>query len=428
MPSWLRLFERGFVDNYFIYSQSDQETLRDPLTDSTYHGVSVPGTIAAYFRDATAGFILTSGKPYFIDLRTPLFQNELSDPKASHLALADRISPSLGARVRASGHFPPEFYTDGVLDELVEGVLGLQRGYAEEAMRPSQKLGRYARLRAIARGEAAPSDAGATANRPELILAPYFCCTSAQSDPWLAVIRRIWNLVKLDSDAGEVSPVVGLNSEDPGDLANVLALIPPELNRRVLFWLTGFDERAEPARRLRDLWRVVEAYSDRFELQTLYGSYFSVLLSHAGLRAMGSGLAYSEARRWPELSASGAAPARYYVPRLHSFLSPGIAQLLIEREPYFACTCRICEGSSLPTGPFVVGLNYHELKKHFALARSAEIDFVSGSDLAQARDALLEASDRLRPFTMPSPTRIQGFGAPHLEVWSSVLTAILGSA
>lgn len=410
--------------SYLIYSQSDQNTLRDERLDTAFHGVSVPGTIAAYFRDATASFILTSDRPYFIDLRTPLFQGDLPEARPSHMELARVISQSVFDRLASTGRFDAGFYSDDVLTEVLDGVVEFQNGYAAEAPRLAQKLARYARLRAEARGEPIPADPVAGAREPEMILSPYFCCASSADDPWLDVMRRSWALVAQRPDSHAISPVLGLNSDDPGHLANLIGLVPPEMNRRLLFWLTGFDERSESVDRLVALWRVVATYSHEFALMNLYGSYFSVMAHKAGLAAVNSGIGYSEFRRWPELSSSGAAPARYYVPALHSFVSPGVAQLLIDRDPWFACECAICQARTAGGAPAVVSLSYHELKKHFVLARASEIASVVGRSVVELRREIDAVSARVEPFVSPGRDRIQGLGASHLRAWSEALGRI----
>lgn len=85
--------------------------------------------------------------------------------------------------------------------------------------------------------------------------------------------------------------------------------------------------------------------SSGVELVNLYGGFFSICMYHAGLWGFNNGLGYSESRDWPQLEATGAAPARYYVPRLHAYLPVGTAQALIEVEPEFRCPCVVCEPS-----------------------------------------------------------------------------------
>ena len=57
-----------------------------------YEGILVPGTVAAFQKEGTGGFVLalsasTAQIPYVIDPRSPLFQQPLPKPKKSHQSL-----------------------------------------------------------------------------------------------------------------------------------------------------------------------------------------------------------------------------------------------------------------------------------------------------------------------------------------------------
>src|SRR6266511_1278969 len=80
--------------HYLSYGATDQQTVRD-LTGA-YNGLVVPGTVAAFQRQGTGGFVLAlsatqAAAKYVIDPRFPLFQQPLSQPKKSHFALADLL-------------------------------------------------------------------------------------------------------------------------------------------------------------------------------------------------------------------------------------------------------------------------------------------------------------------------------------------------
>ena len=68
------MFTRQF-SHYLSYGASDQKTVVD-LRD-VYNGILVPGTVAAFQREGTGGFVLSLSAadsiPYVIDPRSPLF-------------------------------------------------------------------------------------------------------------------------------------------------------------------------------------------------------------------------------------------------------------------------------------------------------------------------------------------------------------------
>jgi hypothetical protein len=233
----------------------------------------------------------------------------------------------------------------------------------------------------------------------------------------------IWDAAAGSPRSNAIVPVVALDSEDPGGLAQILPLLPQQLSHTVIFWLTGFDERAEPVARLRSLWQIVSTYSQDYRLINLYGGYFSIMLSLAGLEGFSNGIGFSESRRWPELAASGAAPARYYVPRLHAFLAPGDAQLLVDQDSWFACTCEICSEFQIAGRPAIVTLDYHDLKRHFVLARKWEIDFVRDNGLPVVISQLEDALDHAETLQRAVIERAPGAALPsrfpiaHLAAW-----------
>lgn len=407
--------------HYLIYSQADQQTLRVPEADDAFHGVVAPGTVIGYFPDATASFILTSRRPYFIDLKTPLFQDELKEPRPSHISLAHQLSARLGEQVENLASLAPEFYTDDVLEELVQGSISFQREYAHRGQRLGAKLDRYARLRAEARGENVPEDAAEGLLSPELVLAPYFCANRGHGQRWLTITEKIWQLLLAMPNSAQLSPVVAVDSTDPHELGAMLGRLPAGLSATVPYWLTGFDERLESADSLHELWNVIEQWADTYQLINLYGSYYSIILQKAGLHGFSNGIGFSESRKWPELASSGAAPARYYVPRLHAFLPPAEAQLLLDAEPWFACPCPVCGQATNEGRPAVVAMSFHEIKLHFVLARKLELDFVASHGLAAIYEQLDEAATRvvrLREAVLPIPSRLP---SAHLEAWKDAL-------
>jgi hypothetical protein len=254
-----------------------------------------------------------------------------------------------------------------------------------------------------------------TVRGPSFKLAPYFAVRNTVGDPWWDVNTRVWAFCESRTDAVEISPAIAVSNV--ATLGSALDAIPSGLSRTQFFWITDFDERLVDSSILGRLWRTVadQALKGK-DLVNLYGGFFSICMSHAGLWGFNNGLGYSESRAWPQLTSTGAAPPRYYIRKLHAFASPGSAQLLINANPSFGCDCTACAG--VPP----IGMDYHGLKKHFALSRKWEIDLVASNTPTQLADAL-EAS--LRDFrtakrTLPGSL---GFKSAHLKTWADVLRA-----
>ena len=141
------------------YGNSDQASFRDTEVSNCFDVLSVPSTIASYYADATAGFVLSSELDYFIEPRTPLFQEFIRGPRASHYTLATAMGQSveqrLGPPTEREGltvRFPAEFYSSAVCDEVVSSMITFQRDYGGRAEHIAVKLNRYKSLLNRARG------------------------------------------------------------------------------------------------------------------------------------------------------------------------------------------------------------------------------------------------------------------------------------
>lgn len=402
------------------YGNSDQASFRDPEVRACLDVMSVPSTIATYYPDATAAFVLSSDLEYLIEPRTPLFQEWLREPRASHYTLAATMGPTIAEYVGAARtdqphvlHFPPDFYTADLCDEMVSSMISFQREYGGRAERIAEKLDRYRSLLDRAHGGSGEIDAVDERRGPRYVLSPYFAVESLSSE-WWEVTQQIWQSARVLERADGISPVVSISRGSL--LAEAVRQVPSELSSTVFFWIPGFDERRVSSTELRLVRESVSELSNSYELVNLYGGYFSILLSKFGLFGFNNGLGYSESREWPTLDATGAAPARYYVRRLHAFMPTAVASTLIEHDAAFACECSVCGGTErLPSQ-----LGYHELKRHFALARAWEIEQSAQQGLPQLCDDMRSDAQRVRAVRRHIPSNIR-IPSDHLLSWADAL-------
>lgn len=409
------------------YGNSDQASFRNAEVQRSFDVMTVPGTIASYYGDATAAFVLSSQIRYLIDPRTPLFQGELHSPRASHFTLADWHGPTVRAALASTGvtTFDTSFWASSVINEMVREIISRQRDYAESAPLVEPKLTRYARLLAEAmhkQGEPSPTT---VAKPPYAVLAPYFA-TSGIDDPWWSAMQEIWKSCAQLESPRRIVPVLCVDgrlrtpSDGVATLEELLSLIPNTLSNACFFWITNFDERKTPEVQLRQLWQVIENRPEGRRLVNLYGGFFSICLRHAGLRGFGNGLAYSESRDWPALSSTGAVPPRYYVRDLHAFLSPAVAASLIDFDAAFACPCDACV-QWRSTGASIASLPYHDLKRHFALARRWELDLTDTTPLFDIAESMRAAKSRA-DFARENNLVLRSLPSlDFLERWSAVL-------
>lgn len=333
------------MKHILAYGHSDQASFRTAAVLGALDYLSVPGTIAAYYPEATAAFVLTSQLRYLIDPRTPLFQSEIGVPRPSHFALAEWHGLAVAAHLGKMGagapvYFGESFYTTQVIAAMTKALVARQRAYATAAAGIQDRMARYAALRAAAMSATMPLPS-APPSSPAFILAPYFVITRAG---WRSANEEIWAAALTLSNPMEVSPVVAVNSLDL--LAPSLKAIPLRLSQTVFFWISQWKEREVP---LDELIRLRDIIKSRSELRliNLYGGYFSICLGLMGLWAFNNGLGYSESRDWPSLTKTGAGKPRYYVEKLHLFTEPAIAATIARLVPAWACPCAVCTNSSL---------------------------------------------------------------------------------
>ena len=299
---------------------------------------------------------------------------------------------------------------------MVDAMIRTQSDYANRASGVTKKLDRYRQLRAKAMGTKLSTDEP-EAKGPCMLLAPYFAVRDTSTDPWWNVMTRIWNVCSSHDLGSKISPVIAVGSVDVLEAA--LASYPDNVSSTAFFWVTGMDERKASSYELERLWKTIEGSRSKYQLLNLYGGYFSICLKFAGLTGFSNGLAYSESRAWPELSATGAAPARYYIPKLHSFMSLASAQELVNSDEFFSCPCEVCLESREKLGT-IPTLSYHQLKKHFALCRKAEIDFVLRSSAEEVAYDLRGSDKRAQAVLsmLPPGTKIP---RQHLSVWADTI-------
>lgn len=390
--------------HYLAYGATDQQTARELL--GSYDGLLVPGTVAAFQREGTGGFVLTlsataAAPQYVIDSRFPLFQQALIAPKKSHEALALLLNdPALVQDTTPS----PEAFTPERTRRIVEAWIDFNRGYRTDVRR---KFNKYAdRL-----GEPVePADI----RGPHRILVPYTISTGPADDWWRVSAQMFDQARSLDPSCVRV-----VATETPSQLNALLQHVD---DQQLAIWVSGLEELAVAPNELAIYARAVYTAAQRGQ-QTfaLYGGFFHVLLGSLGLRGASHGIGYGEYRAWIELPTSGPPPARYYLRRLHRYVSQELAyQLYLRDRTLVECNCDECNGQP------PIALDYHELMKHSVRARAEEIEAwsplepVAAAELLEAEHAAWERvvpNLRLPPFLRPQAER----SYDHLPRWSRAL-------
>lgn len=366
------------TDHWLGYSHSDQALLRDPALEATWTGLVVPGTLATFYYGGTGGFVLAQRDPYVIDPRTPLLQTievKRPAPRASHLKLLEIHDPE-AADWWPSEEIPLAYWRDGRWANVVQSVLDFQGAYAEKA---AEKISKYERLKAEARGESPRHGAD---RLPPLAFVPPYWAVRDTSDPWWALSLEAIEQAT-ETVEGEVRPILALT--ESADIEGFARLIEdlPESIEHVFCWRGSWDETDATRDDVQGWVNAIEAGQEQgVRLTNLYGGYLSVLMTQLGLGGLSHGVGYSERRDVRRLGETGAPPVRYYVPAVHSFLTVPAAQPLIDHLPSdWSCTCDVCVEVHDRGRPVIAQLSPAERKRHFLLARSTELQAVAADGL-----------------------------------------------
>ena len=402
------MFSDSF-DHYLTYGATDQHTLVS-LSDE-FDGLVVPATIAAFQRDGTGGFVLTlsasiTSPDYVIDSRLPLFQQALPDPKKSHLALAELLGKS--GLVKSTDPSVEDF-DSGTVDVIVRNWIDFNLGYTSV----NAKFDKYAKRLDE------PVDV-VNSKEPKFVLAPYFVASGIDS-PWWDLSSRLYEKTReLLGQRGECVRVVSLRS--PESLEATLSSLD---DNRVAIWISNLNEIGAQSDGLYQYALGIRSAAERgTSLFAMYGGFFSVALASIGLGGSCHGVGFGEHRNWVELPRSGPAPARYYVPQLHRYISQDDAHTLWRENPdLVGCNCVACEGQS------PIALDYHDLMKHSVYCRSREIQEWSnlGPDgvLERMKEELAVYREGLDTVNLPERIREKYWRASeHLDRWISVFSRI----
>lgn len=405
------MFERPF-SHYLLYGATDQETLR--RVKHCFDGVIVPGTLAAFQKQGTGGFVLTlsatsNETPFIIDPRFPLFQQRLSSGKKSHADLAEVFRDE--ALVSVDRNPTPHDFTPERIERIAAAWVEFNEGFADSA---NEKFDKYAaRLEQI--GESLAVDRGQDV---EAIIPPYFVETGGGA--WAQISDDFEQAVRGHTDK-QVIPVLA---------ADTPALLAQRLDGRIsecFIWVSDLKELDPLLNQELTLYgrTIRSAATTGSRLFALYGGFFSVLLSSAGLQGSCHGVGFSESRAWVELPQSGPPMPRFYLPAAHRFVAPDVAQRIynLDRE-LGSCSCEICDGRA------PLALNYHDLMKHSVAVRALEIErwgHLSPADAVTAWSAhvasLIGRASRIRD-------DLEGLGRSaartfdHLAGWRQALTDV----
>lgn len=273
--------------HFLAFGHSNQTTFRRPDIQSLYDGISIPGTIATYFRQGTGGFVIALDKPYFLDPRTPLFQSPLDVIRASFCTLAEAHGTrTMGALTRArNGDIDlwEEIRNTYDANEAALSWLAYQRNYVEES---SERLDYYADL--IGTDISTDNSQG-----PSFFTNPYWMSASVDSMEWAMTRQTIGAVLDNLRDGESLIPIIAWDRRSNKDwslLFEMLLDVREMGLRKAFIWVNNFREQAEPVDQLFGLRKIVyDGAEAGICVGMLYGGYFRL-----HLRLLGCGRSLTE--------------------------------------------------------------------------------------------------------------------------------------
>jgi hypothetical protein len=376
----------------------------------------VPLSIAVSFQVGTHGFLraLLSKdlkKIFVLDPRSVLFQR---DWNRSHVREPHKKMAAVFGEPFQSIGIKQALQTSDLSEERAVAVTKACIEYQQKfrvLAEAEKKLKKYAKLLG--------ADVLPPISNPQWFIPPYFLFTD-QNDPWYA-----WNLQCAKAAVSIVGsqdlvPVLHFQKWGGGkDWKGLLAPYAALGINKVFVYPNDFHEHDAPLDELKAYAMAIRsADSIGMESYALHGGYFAVALQKRGLKGFGNGVGYGE---WRDSSyhRGGTALARIYMPKLHRFLDPAVAQNLVDKDPtYFGVDSEFLE-ERVSTGRPLVDVSTTEALEHFMECRDAEISSVESSSLQGVVDALSATIARLEQIGGLEEQRY----SPSLKVWRSALAA-----
>jgi hypothetical protein len=397
---------------------------------TTYEGIAVGANLAAFYPDWLPTFLKTVRKPFFVDPVTYVFARSLenikkdSDVKKSFYKLAKAYSDKLTNLIGKEGRqlIPKDFWTDKqynakFIEDLAKNVIDFQMRVMQA---PSQlSLLDYAEIL----GEKITEEV----EGPEFLVAPYFYSPSLH-DPWYQISLEVAR--KAISFKGSL-PLFAVLCTSRELLLDKVAVgqIAKDYSGfdGYILWISEFDEKQEGEEYLSGLIDLVqELAKTKKPVYTLYGEYFSTMISKCGLSGYCRGICYSASKNVDAATGGARLPQRYYIELNHGKLSETVARTFFTDNPNELCKCEVCAAvtkgirgadPAKRIATFFDRMDFTNTRAHFLVVHAKEreeLDHTQLKDVVQQLRANVEKCHNLK-------AQFYNISDEHLHRWQAVL-------
>jgi hypothetical protein len=367
---------------YRLGLPADAKLLEDHAR--TFHGVTIGANIAAWGQSWVAGLLARSKKPYFVDPLTYVFSRDPElilkedEVRQSYAMLIERYGRPLpqigGRRPLRESDFREGGRLTGAGRKFVDSVLNFERRALTTGEQTQRRISDY--LEMIGEKTETPS------LEPEFLVPPYFYAVSLD-DGLYRVSLEMARYASASNEGGEIAPVVCISDRILRNESAARAVVNDYADfRRVLVWISNFDETKVSPAMLLQYGRLVEQLSSHgVETLALYGGFFSLALSLVGLSGFSAGVCYAEWKDVAQQARGGGAPVRYYVPFTHVKTVLANALTFYTQHPEEFCRCSVCKDLTRDTtnaltaqevGEAMERLDRATAGRHFLNVRASE--------------------------------------------------------
>lgn len=385
----------------------EKEAISEHLSD--FYGMVIDAHILETFQNATAGYIVSHNLNYVIDPVTYKFALE---------PIVDCVSKRWYERLIKNYSMEEFIRSDGMLDLNALGKLEDVTSFVKSVLEYEEKRVSYLSGEAVALLSLLAEESVPEQKPPHCLIPPYFIIES----------RELLDLnIKLIKEALEITDeLIFAYVPMSSDLlyyhkfCNEIVSKYSELDVDGYFvWATDFNEAKERSISLELFTRFLTSLKSAIgnkQVINMFGGFFSTILATQSIiDGLVHGVGISESRDPYKLG--GPAPTRYYVPILHTMLSPESAEDLIENES-LACNCPICQTMS-PSE-----MSVKQLIRHVLNAKVSETDEIKSLSLEEIRKMLLRDYNKVvSSVTDPELKKQRVAYASHLLEWRKILKA-----
>lgn len=387
------------LGHYLTYHHVSQDFFRRHR--NKYDGLMIPLSVACVFRQGTGGFVLTLKTQYAIDPRTPILQADFDRQsiRRAHLEIADVHGPTVRQIFESRPLRPAD--VSPLAADMAAGVLSFQKEFAQQS---AEKVDKYAALL----GEEVETEYGG----PHFLIPPYFRSVG-RSDPWYEVSLSLARGAVREKEGYRLAPVLHITPGFPESEFRQMArdYANPGFDGLIVF-VNSLQEYLAPAATLAKYADLVALLRGQGKpLFGLFGGYFTLLLRKIGLGCFSNAVGYGEYRD-SGYHEGGQAVRRYYIPKLHRYLTDTDAQELLNivGGGSLRCACPVCRRRR-PLTDFTS----QELLDHFLNTRLTEIQHAGATDLSNLIEELADTHETLER----SPVPIDRYS--HLREWVEAL-------